>query len=330
MRLVPLAISLLSVMGRSMGAQEPAYRFERRVDVVTVDIAVTDDGRPVDGLTEADFEIRDNGVLQEIDRVQIETAPVDAILVLDNSRSVAGQKLEELRAAVGDFIAGLRDEDRVALVTFSGSVRLWQSLTTDRSVLLHTLDGIVARGLTALKDGLYGGLSLAEPPAERPIVVLFSDGLDNASRIGEPELLEVVRESNAVIYVVCSSQSSSGSKASSQPQGSTYRGGSNFLPKEEQRFFWHGRFSVRTRRDRDRFLKRVADDSGGRFFEIDDASSMESEFRQVVEDIRSRYLLTYYAKGVAAQGWHELDVKLRHRKAELRARQGYYVESPRQ
>jgi hypothetical protein len=60
-------------------------------------------------------------------------------------------------------------------------------------------------------------------------------------------------------------------------------------------------------------------------FEIDDASSMEEEFRRVVEDIRSRYLLTYYPTGVAEDGWHELEVKLRSRKAELRARRGYFV-----
>ncbi len=326
MRLLVLALSLMAVTGRDICAQEPSYRFVRRVDAVAVDIAVTDDGRPVNGLTEADFEIRDNGVLQAIELVQVETAPVDAILVLDNSMSVAGPKLEELQAAVRSFIAGLGDADRVALVTFSGSVRLWQSLTTDRSLLRDALDEIVARGLTSLKDGLYGGLSLAGPVVDRPIVVLFSDGLDNASRISESELLEVVRESNAVVYVVCSSQSASESKDSSQPQGSTYLGGSNYLPREEQRSFWHGRFSVRARLDRDKFLKRVADDSGGRFLEIDDVSSMEKEFGRVVEDIRSRYLLTYYPTGVAEEGWHELDIKLRNRKAELRARRGYSFE----
>ncbi len=207
MRHCVLAISLLIAAGRDIGAQEPSYRFERRVDAVAVDIAVTADGRSVDGLTKADFEIRDNGVLQTIDRVRVETAPVDAILVLDNSMSVAGAKLEELQAAVRYFIAGLGEKDRVALVTFSDYVRLWQSLTNNRLVLLTALSGIFAAGNTALTDGLYGGLSLAEPPAERPIVVLFSDGLDNASRIGESELLEVVRESNAVVYVVRSSQS---------------------------------------------------------------------------------------------------------------------------
>jgi VWFA-related protein len=299
MRLVLLAISLLAVTGRDIGAQEPSYRFERRVDVVAVDIAVTRDGRPVDGLTEADFEIRDNGILQEIDRVQVETAPVDAILILDNSMSVAGRKLEVLRTAAGDFVAGLREDDRVSLVTFSGYVRLWQDLTVERTALLGALDDIAAGGLTALKDGLYGGLSLAEP-AERPIVVLFSDGLDNASLTSESELLEFVRESNAVVYVVCNSQ-----------------------PSSEAKVYWSGPIGVHLRNQRDRFLQRVADESGGRFLEIDDVSSLEKEFKRVVEDIRSRYLLTYYPTGVAEEGWHDLDVKLRNHKADIRVRRGY-------
>ena len=320
MKCVPLALSLLALTGQHTGAQEQTYRFERRVDVVAVDIAVTDDGRPVGGLTAADFEIRDNGVLQEIDRVQVETAPVDAILILDTSMSVAGPKLGELRVAVGNFMAGLRNEDRVALVTFSGYVRLWQSLTTDRSVLSEALEGIDARGMTALKDGLYGGLSLAGPSAQRPIVVLFSDGLDNASWTSESELLEVVKESNAVVYAVCNSEPLSEEK---KRRGTGYFGRSVDEPQDQQRV-WHGRFSVHTRLFRDRFLQRVAEDSGGLYFEIDDASSMEREFRRVVEDIRSRYLLTYYPTGVADDGWHNLEVKLKNGKADVRARRGYY------
>ena len=324
MRRALFVISLLIAAGRGIGAQEPSYRFERRVDVVAVDVAVTDEGRPVDGLTEFDFEIRDNGVLQQIDRVQVETAPVDAILILDNSMSVAGPKLEELRAAVGDFIAGLRNDDRVALVTFSGYVRLWQSLTTDRSVLLTALSGIVARGVTALKDGLYGGLSLAEPPAERPIVVLFSDGLDNASRTSESELLEVVRESNAVVYVVRSSHPPSEARIfSSRPRRGTS------VSREDQLYF-NGPIAVYAGKRRDGFLRRVADESGGRFLEIDDVSSMEKEFRRVVEDIRSRYLLTYYPTGVSEEGWHDLDIKLENRKADVRARRGYYFSHLRE
>jgi VWFA-related protein len=311
---LPLLFALWGLGGQSDVQQYQKYRFEKRVDVVAVDVAVTDGRRPVDGLTEADFEIRDNGVLQEIDKVQVETAPVDAILILDTSKSVAGPKLEELRAAVGDFIAGLREDDRAALVTFTGYVQLRQSLTTDRSVLRDVLEGIDALGLTALKDGLYGGLALAGPSAQRPIAVLFSDGLDNASWITESEIPEVVKESNAVVYVVCSSPSEE--RTSSSPA----RWHSNFRP-------WKSRPQESMRRYfRNRFLRRVADDSGGRFFEIDDASSMEQEFRRVVEDIRSRYLLTYYPTGIAEDGWHDLEVKLVNHKAELRARQGYYVE----
>jgi VWFA-related protein len=322
MRSVVLALALLAAARQNVGAQEQTYRFERRVDVVTVDIAVTDDGRPLGGLTAADFEIRDNGVLQEIDSVQVETAPVDAILILDTSMSVAGPKLGELRAAVANFMAGLRDEDRVALVTFSAYVQLWQTLTTDRSAIRDALAGVDARGLTALKDGLYGGLSLAGPSAQRPIAVLFSDGLDNASWTSESQLEEVVKESNAVVYVVGNTEPRSEERTR---RGTGYFGRSVEEPKDRQRVR-HGRFSVHARLFDDRFLQGVADDSGGRYFEFDDASSMEQEFRRVVEDIRSRYLLSYYPTGVAEDGWHDLEVKLVNRKAELRARQGYYVE----
>ena len=221
-----------------------------------------------------------------------------------------------------NFIAGLGEKDRVALVTFSDYVRLWQSLTTDRSVLLTAVTGIFAAGNTALTDGLYGGLSLAEPPAERPIVVLFSDGLDNASRIGESELLEVVRESNAVVYVVRSSQSSEARVFSPLPRRTTG------LPQEDQLYF-SGPIAVYASKQRDKFLRRVADESGGRFIEIDGVHSMKPEFGRALDEIKSASSYRH-PKGVDREGWHDIDVKLKNRKADLRARRGYTFAQRRQ
>ena len=77
------------------------------------------------------------------------------------------------------------------------------------------------------------------------------------------------------------------------------------------------------RMDRDKFLRQIADESGGRFIRIDDVSNMEHEFLQILEEIKSRYLLTYYPKGVVEEGWHRLEVKLKGHKGDVRARRGY-------
>jgi Ca-activated chloride channel family protein len=318
MKLALVVIVLLTAPWR-LYPQERPYRFDSRVQAVTVDVAVTRDGRPLDGLTSENFKVLDNGVLQEIDLVQVETAPVNAVLVLDISESVAGPKLGELRAAVADFVAGLRESDRAALVTFSHHAALRQDFTEDRALLLGALDEIRAWGNTALNDALFGGLMLAAPPVDRPVVVLFSDGLDNRSRIREPEVLEAVRESNAVVYAVRSSPSS----RELWDSATTTRGPS---PKKQLEESSRGYlFSPRVR-DRDKFLRDVAGQSGGRLFRIDDVSDIEGEFLRILEEIKSRYLLTYYPKGVAAAepGWHRLEVELVNHEGEVHARRGYY------
>jgi Ca-activated chloride channel family protein len=273
--------------------------------VVAVDVAVTRNGRPVIGLTAEDFEVRDNGILQEVDRVQVETAPVNAILILDNSVSVAGEKLAELRAAVRDFVDGLRENDRAALLAFSFDVQLLQDLTADPSLLLLALSRTSTRGGTALYEALYGGLMLAEPPVTRPIVVVFSDGEDTISRISESEVLEIVRESNAVVYAVRSSPS--------VPE---------FTPLD-RRMDRHRRAQI----GRDKFLREVTDSTGGRFWRIDAVSNFRQEFLRVLEEIKSRYLLTYNPKAVDEQGWHRLEVKLKNHKGQARARRGYFLSS---
>src|SRR5262245_49776948 len=76
-----------------------AQTFRTRVDVVRVDVLVTDRGLPVRGLTAADFEVRDNDVLQQVDAVFGEDIPINAILTLDLSQSVVGDRLTHLRRA---------------------------------------------------------------------------------------------------------------------------------------------------------------------------------------------------------------------------------------
>ena len=84
----------------------PVFRAE--VGVVRVEVLVTRGGSPIGGLAAADFELRDEGIVQELEQIQEEQTPVDAVLVLDASGSVSGGKLDSLRSAAGAFLDGLR------------------------------------------------------------------------------------------------------------------------------------------------------------------------------------------------------------------------------
>ena len=102
--------------------------FKSRVDLVSVDVLVSDGGELISGLAASDFEIRDNNVLQKIDSISgegtggtiaLRRVPLDVVLALDVSESMAGDKLDQLVSASKDVLATLRPDDRVALVTFS-------------------------------------------------------------------------------------------------------------------------------------------------------------------------------------------------------------------
>src|SRR5712671_2958695 len=109
--------------------QQPS--FAARVESVRVDVLVLDNGHPVRGLTPADFEIADNGVGQQVDLVSFEQIPLNVVLALDMSDSLAGERLAQLQDASRAVLEGLTKDDQAALVTFSNAVTLGAPLSKD-------------------------------------------------------------------------------------------------------------------------------------------------------------------------------------------------------
>ena len=117
---------------------------------VRVDVLVTDGRNPVGGLTAADFELRDNGVVQTIDLVDTSDIPINAVLALDTSASIQGQRQKDLIAASQALLDGLKPIDRAALATFSHAVAriaLTSDLGGQEGLLSHR-----AVGETAIMD----------------------------------------------------------------------------------------------------------------------------------------------------------------------------------
>ena len=189
--------------GPHVQAQDPQRPvFTSRTQGVIVDALVTERNRPVTGLTAADFELRDNGVVQKVDAAEISDAPLNAVLALDMSGSTAGQRLQDLRKANATFVDGLRPRDRVALTTFNHAIATRVSLTESVADIGAALDRLKPDGETAILDGVYVALmtTLAEPG--RSLVIVFTDGRDTASWLMPEELVESARRSNAVVYTV--------------------------------------------------------------------------------------------------------------------------------
>jgi VWFA-related protein len=169
---------------------------------VRVDVLVTDKGQPILGLTPADFEVLDNGVPQQVEFVSYDQIPLNVVLALDMSDSVAGDRLEHLRAAGASLLTGLKRNDQAALVTFSNRIALGAALTSDLQPLRDALEDVVGAGETSLVDGVYAGLTVGESDAGRALLIVFSDGLDTLSWLSPAAVLETAKRSDVVVYGV--------------------------------------------------------------------------------------------------------------------------------
>jgi Ca-activated chloride channel family protein len=176
--------------------------FASKVEAVRVDVLVTDQGRPVRDLQAADFEVLDNGVRQEVNLVSFEQIPLNAILALDMSVSVAGERLDHLRAAARGLLDGLNAEDQAALVTFNHVVFQGSGLTTNLERVRAAIDRGVAPGETSLVDGIHTSIMLGESDVGRSLLIVFSDGFDTSSWLSPDSVLETAKRADLVVYAV--------------------------------------------------------------------------------------------------------------------------------
>jgi VWFA-related protein len=202
MNIRSVTATLFLAAGAIGTARAQQATFSSRIDAVRVDVLVTDANGPVSGLGPADFEIRDNGILQQIDLVSFEQVPLNVVLALDMSDSVAGDRLDRLRAAGAAILGGLQSGDQAALVTFSHVVRLAAKLSADIGTVRTALARATGDGSTSLVDGVFMGMQVGASDAGRELLVVFSDGLDTASWLSADKVLDVAKRSDAVTYAI--------------------------------------------------------------------------------------------------------------------------------
>lgn len=194
------AAVLLAAHASSSGAQRPT--FSSRVEAVRVDVLVTNRGRPVQGLTAADFEVRDNGVPQQVDLITPDEVPLNVVMALDISGSLTADRREDLRHAGEALLDALASRDRAALVTFNHAVALGSDLTEDHARVRAALARTRGTGDTALVDATHTAMLVGESGVGRTLVVIFSDGLDTVSWLTAPRVVETARGSEAIVYAV--------------------------------------------------------------------------------------------------------------------------------
>jgi VWFA-related protein len=278
---VALGLACLTA-GATARAQLPT--FSSKVEVVRVDVLVTEFGRPIVGLRPSDFELRDNGVRQSIEFAALEKLPLKLILALDSSDSVAGVRLAHLQAACEAVLDRLQKEDEAALITFNHKLVLGSPFTSDLGRVRTALRAVAPGGQTALVDALYAGMVLGEAGSGRGLLVAFTDGADTSSFLRRQAVQDVAKSSDVVVYPVTSGRN--GRRLTS-------------------------------------FLRGIADQTGGRLFEVESTPDLQKTFVGILDEFRQRYVLAFRPQAVAKGGWHRLEVLVKGRPVDVRARAGY-------
>ena len=311
---------LLGLIASFVSVPHAQQTFRSGVDAVVIPVSVRSANKPVSGLKADDFELRDNGVVQELQNVAAEKIPIDVTLLLDLSSSVDGPMLQRLKTAVADTAGLLRPDDRIRLVAISQVLHEVFGLRPKAGAM--PLDSLSAEGATSLYDGLAVTMIRPTDLGRRQLIVAFTDGRDSTSIIDQTTAKAIARLTDSVVNIVVpvSAARTDISRRLSQRGGGTpdsLAGAANVTV--------NGQGPGGAAPDGvPSILAEIVTPTAGQVLRLGPDDNVSRVFRTVLEDFRATYVLQYVVKGVEPTGWHDVDVTVtKHGKYDIRARKGY-------
>jgi Ca-activated chloride channel family protein len=295
--LIPVVVGALAVSAGSalseVEGQEPTFRSSTRI--VPVVTTVTDmQGRLVPMLEREEFSILDNGKPQDVTFFQNDVQPFTVVVMLDYSASMTAN-LDRLAAAAEQFLLRMLPQDRGQVGAFSDKIQFSGTFTNDRDDLIFALKDLQFGNPTRLYDAINESLVMLHGVEGRKVVLAFTDGDDTASRVGMGDVLDRARDEEAMIYAI----------------------------GMESEYF-NGQRMVRTRPDRG--LRRLAEETGGGYFELKKSDDLSPTFTRVAQELHSQYTLGFTPATLDGKE-HKLVVRMRQPGMNARARRTY-IASP--
>ncbi len=204
-----VAAALATASGQQQQQQQQdesqSFRFRTAVELINVTVTVTDGtGRFVSGLRREDFRIFEDGVEQPVSHFSNDRVPVSLGIALDTSGSMDGDKMRAARTALNRFLFDLLDRtDEVFLYRFDSNPELVEGWTTDRRRVSSELERIRPKGGTAMYDTVAEAVPMAQSGTHRKKALLvISDGNDTSSRTEVPDLKQMIRETEVLVYAI--------------------------------------------------------------------------------------------------------------------------------
>jgi Ca-activated chloride channel family protein len=269
------------------------------VNLVVLHTTVLDDrGRFAEGLKREDFRVFEDKAEQKLSVFKREDIPVSFGLVIDNSGSMR-DKRERVNAAAVIFVRTSNPQDEGFVVNFNDDYYLDmdKDFTSEISEMKEALERIDSRGSTALYDAIIGSLDhLKKGTRDKKVLLVVTDGEDNASRKPFEQTLAEAQKSDAVIYTV------------------------GLLSQE----------SKKTAKRARKKLQELSQATGGLAFFPENTGDVEAICTQIAHDIRNQYTLAYYPSNTRRDGtFRAVNVVVNpqhgHGKLSVRTRTGYYA-----
>jgi VWFA-related protein len=258
-----------------------------RVDAVQVTVTVTNDrGLFVTGLDREAFRVFESDVRQTVTNFSAENIPLELIVAVDVSDSMA-EAMPQVREAVRRFLTALKPTDQVTLVGFNDNIFTLARAGIDLAARLKAVDRLAPWGGTALYDVIIRSIDALGSKTGRRALVVFSDGEDQSSHVPLSAVERKVEASDVTLYMI------------GQGRGAT-------SPRL---------ISI---------IQRLTQTSGGRAFFSERADKLDEPFNEIIDELSHQYLLGYPPTSQKRDAvWRPIRVEVADGQFNVRARQGY-------
>ena len=306
LKLTP-GVVVIALFGCLLDAQAPDAKvtepetFTFRTDTRLVDLHATvvdKEGHLVLGLPQSAFTIYENGVKQEIKMFRREDVPVSLGLIIDNSASMHDKRAKVASAALA-LVSASNPEDEVFIMNFNEETSLEADYTSDTKRLEEALKTINSHGGTAMRDALRMGIEHLKHGGkkEKKIVLVVSDGEDNASVETLSHLIQAAQQNGVIVYAI-------GLLSDNEPRGAEHA---------------------------KRALDALTLATGGQVWYPNDVAEVDGIVRAVAHEIRHQYILGYTSSNQALDGsFRRIRVAVNAPGDPIvRTRSGYYASTDR-
>ena len=284
------------LLAATLAAQQG--RFRTGVELVSLNVTVTDGPKFVTGLEQGDFEVFEDGVKQSITFFSAVQQPIALAILLDTSNSMEDKIATAQEAAIG-FVKRMRKEDVIEVIDFNSQVRIPQEFTNDSAALERAIRQTSVNGSTSLYNAIYVSLknlkterARSTEEIRRQAIVVLSDGDDTSSLVEYDEVLELAKRSETAIYAIGLRQPESG------------------RPRFKEAEF---------------VLRQLSQETGGRVFFPTSVMELSKIYSQISEELSSQYSIAYSSKNPMRTGaWRRIDVRIARPGLTARARRGYF------